>query len=1157
MKKRNNKKKQSSLSRILASSEKKHVIHDLFFKNLSGGEINNSIRHIAHHRHFRSAIDLSGTGYENFYERKTPKAPIDKNIGWCLGLLEYHAEKIQFFLNVEQEIIWLLLNDDAWRIIKLLDEIDSVCGYSMWSIGLRGSILGMLGMMEEKRNFLTEISTENQGNSFFRALASLVANKYEDGNLVTPESGFLEQKVRRSFAGETLHFLMYKVVPTNFEFEYDFSHILNIEKNSSPIDIFKCLFDIVTYSVYAANDIYSSEARVMIRNMNRLFSSPSLSGLANFYGERTEWNFNDVEYELLDLYTSGNYSKVCDIIEGDLSLCRKFALFELWARSNCRVQRNTTGFIGEILKSTTSMMLKDADFERSIVALSMHCHCFGILPWFKELQYLIVRETRFLSAERNQRLYLASISLSEVASPLKRNCIPEPLCSEYAEKIRIFKPNSVVVKLYENITPHSPSDWYVSGVTGMDKLRAKKYFAQSLISQERYYEAIRLLEKLRESTDMLVVNDATRILISTYIEMGKLEEAIEMYVKAVMDNSFLLRTFDNKSIAVACENLTHSSKSISVPISLSFYSHFVDDSFDPALKYSFERFLTNNGVESPLELFSSLAFDKNQLLYFFEHVCVPKNMRLYLFFSSPNEIEECRIEICKKLIEQKHSVDTLISEVKDRTRRLVIQNATKHVENSRIYSDTNNFMMSSDYRLIFDSFIELQTNDYSSEADEKILKDIFDKSKLKNETHLINRSYTIHIQNIILNEKNSIFLKLCKIARDEFTFGVKGLSGHLSTRIRHGHFPNAVRKCVSENHLISPKQAVSAGYKRNIIWVEKFSNLSPFALNSISKIFAEFSTKYDALIKEVNDGWFQINVIDQDMSGLDQGELNDLALFNYSTTAFEAYCIQKRLPINADYSDFVKTIIQWLWDRTEINLEKIRKKISSDFRERAFKLLDSLETEMFKVIGPGEDMTEFSESIVQSRMRLTSAVDVFIGWFTRSQGLTVPMFDSDIAVTIARLSAGADVNHQDVSGIQFQGRTLCYFVDVLYVLLENCVTKSNLSREDLKIDTKLERNKQFTVLSVTNNCKVKENLELENKKLQCYRDPYGKEEFTLKAAQGEGGTGFFKVWKSLAKDLELQHQIIFGYEAVDRFNVSITIDNNEFEKVRYHESPDN
>ncbi len=55
-------------------------------------------------------------------------------------------------------------------------------------------------------------------------------------------------------------------------------------------------------------------------------------------------------------------------------------------------------------------------------------------------------------------------------------------------------------------------------------------------------------------------------------------------------------------------------------------------------------------------------------------------MKLYLEFDSAKDIEKYRVLICQHLIDRLYAIDGMIREAKERSRQLVLIDATKHVE---------------------------------------------------------------------------------------------------------------------------------------------------------------------------------------------------------------------------------------------------------------------------------------------------------------------------------------------------------------------------------------------------------------------------------------------------------------------------------------------
>lgn len=285
-------KEQSPISKVLASSNKKGLVLKSFFTKLSPQEIRAAVPTLAKHRHFGRAISLGDNGFDGIYVRLTPHADLSKNVGWCLGVLDARIDRVRTFLDLEGEILEALLIGNTEQVLEISCTLDEKCGESIWSIGLKGALLALTGAAEEKRELLSKINDFPGENRFLRTVAGLVATRYEDNATLPAYNNFAEQKIRRGFADETLHFLMYKIVPLNYEFAYDFSHILNVEKNTSVVDVFSCLLDMVRYSIFTTSPIdFRQESELIIKSFCRSFPSDMVNSLANDFDIETPFKF--------------------------------------------------------------------------------------------------------------------------------------------------------------------------------------------------------------------------------------------------------------------------------------------------------------------------------------------------------------------------------------------------------------------------------------------------------------------------------------------------------------------------------------------------------------------------------------------------------------------------------------------------------------------------------------------------------------------------------------------------------------------------------------------------------------------------------------------------------------------------------------------------
>ncbi|RQZ16799.1 tetratricopeptide repeat protein [Burkholderia sp. Bp9031] len=1062
-------------------------------------------------------------------------------------MLEAHKAELQYFLDEQGQLLGQILAEDYAAALHTVDSIEEKVGLSSWGVSLHGTLLSLIDA-DARRGYLSKVISESADNGFFKALAFNLTSRFDDPETLQSESRFFEMKIKRSFVGVMLHFLMYKLVPFNVEFEYDFEKILEIEKESSAVDVFQCLVDFLVNHLHDEDDTTVALCKRVLVDLRRNLQHSSLDNLAVAWGVLEPPTITAAAIEIVDLYTAGDYETVCRRMVEEEALIEHFGLVEIWAKALSRLDTDVCPSAGlsHILLPLRDVLTKSSQYEKSRAMLLAYCHALGMFTWFRELRYLLERETRFYDAVTNEQLRQTSLLLSSLTTPAKAEVLARRGYIDIDTLRFLVTEDSVTARLFNRMRSSIDAEPTSTEMIGIDDTRQLKFRALWNLARHRYAAAIPLLEALLRSDDVRVAQDASRALIEAYRSTGAIEKAADVYVDAVLQNANLLSAFDSSGLAKACSEIIKDSRSISIPIVFSIHSRYIGDEYDAALKYSFERFLVNNEKPNPIDIANSERFTSVKMDYFLRHVCTPEVMKLYLYFDTPKDIEMCRVEVCKLLLERYEGDEELIFEVKDRTRRLVLREAVNHVQGSRIFSDANLLTGSPSvaFKTLFERFSVIRTQDFSGFEDELALSKFL---KLMKEDELLFRNaHTIHVQDIVLNEKNSVFMKLIKLARDQFAFGERGINVYLSTRIRHGHFPNTIRKPLLDNFLLASKATDTAGYKMSRDWQDRV-NPKASAVGVLEQAIVEFSIKLNELVDEVNDNWLRIFTIDQDISGLGKDGEATKSLFNYSVTAVEAYSLQSELGQKAIYTDFVSVAMRWLWERTEGNLIEIRRKIDEEMREKAISMLEELERHAIHNCGI-ENLGDFPDALARARVGLMQAFDTVLGWFTRARGTNILSFDLDIPVQIAKMSVDLQVNFGDASGLCWRGAFLNPFVDVLYILFENAVSKSGLPRDDVMVKVEAKILHDTVVISVENNCSVVADVSAENARLERYRDP-ANSQTPVNVAQGEGGSGFFKLWRLFDKDLNVRHVVKLGYVSEDRFLVEIEIPLIECEKV--------
>ncbi len=1149
---------QSKLSKVFSSSQNNAETRLLYFSNLTPSEIRSNFFKIANQRAFTESVQLTLNGLESIYVAKTPNATLDKNIAWCVGLVCFHAKTIQFALDRESEIQRNVFTGNYELALDTLDQIDQTCGISHWSITLKSSIQTLISEADEGNSLTKKSPSPDNYNSLLRTVVYYTTSFISDEATLISDFRVLKAEIEKSQLNNAIKdFFFYKFF-SHCETDENFENVFNREKNSSILDVF---FLLITF--FAEKAAKEQEIKVgnnfhdFVKALNDSFQYSPIQRIANSFGIETTWEVSPELFNMVDQYSSGDYDKVAELVSDKALFSYDYSLSELITKAYLRSCNKSSDIqLSTIPRAIVSVLTKNDDFKTSLTRLLYYSYKFRSLIWFRQLQYFLQREYLSSSAGNEKDLFDNLILIhSKLSTPRISKVISPELQTAYLKALKKASPGSATIKLYEAVRDKDRE--LISQTVGIDSLRAKKYTAAILSSEGQYEEACKLLQTLKISGDDFTKIEATKELVRNLLLQGNLEEAIQNFVEIVLENNNVLYSFDAYGILSKTEKLLKTNANIDIPIALSLYSRFVDSNLESNLKYSFETFLTNNKVTNPTELFGQEEkFGEKKLYYFLDKVCIPQVMSLFSFFTSMRQIEECRLKICNYLLNKTEDNDGILSEIISINKLLLTKRAVKKVDHSRIFVDQSVFFGrdSEPFRALFERYKELSTkNDYSTYDDEKTLKTLLfsiKNSDLKDSGEPLT-VYLSAVQPLIaLNKKNSTFLSLAKLIKHEFTYGEKGLNSYLSTRIRHGVFPAAFRNPISDESLYFPPSAKFDEFAQN--WLSAHPNLdenNKTELDQLWKLLVHFSSEYDKIITKINDEWLRI----YSLEGLDKSDdrrQESKALFDYNTSSLDCFYLQEELPISPSYEDFINVTLKWLWDKTEFNLTQVKNKLKGEAQDQAIKLLDCLKEDVLRSKVSESTKHELCNSIERAKQGLKVTIESICSWFTHNDiDDEQEEFDIDIAVDIVARSLNLNVETENNIKCLFTERNLFHLVDLFHILLENAVSKSNVSRDVLYIQILI--NKTFDekiVIEVKNNFNPTSSIEHLNSSLDFYRDAYGDEELIADIIQQEGGTGFFKIWKILQKDLEINHS--FEVEIDEDLNFCVKLTLNPSTKLR-------
>lgn len=1123
------------------------------FQELSAKEIQNVLPRLLKSHHFKNVVVLHSDRFsKNAYDVSgLIITPLDKSLHTILGLALVKIEIIKKLAIHEKNITKHILFNEFESAHKTLNESIKDFGISLWYVFLKSSLLDIENKTEEKNETIVKI-LKNNNNGYVRYLIKNSTNRID-------ESGFFSESMSAykhslsAFNYRCGPHIYYRMTPYDVGHNYDYTTIFNYEKNSSIIDSFKSMIDFLVNSTYNTSltpEHYELSKRIC-NTLSDEIDYPVLNSLKLLYSPQKVIHVNPIHLSVIDMYTGGEYESLVDSFELYKDELIHFNIFKYYVKSSVILGRcfDENTLLGKIANRLKDIFVKNNDYKKSIDYLESISFSFYELTWFKELHLLIQQEK--CDIQLQDHYTKPSYLLSEVNGPLKEPLVHHDNMEGYNS---LMKQMTTSTRYLKHAYASSP---FITNKIIVFSEKNPKQLALRDIENGNYPAAISYLEKEVEKHDTLTNNELSKILSDAYMSNNNLHEAIDFCAKACMKNPHSIFLFNTDKICEMLKDKKTHLGCIYTPILISFHQRYKNNKYLSLQRFSLERFLTENKMASAQDFINSIGMhDEQEVKYFLEYVFTTENMKLNLLFGGTKSIENNRITVVNHLLSLDQKNERITDELKEIAKSQVLMKATQQIENSKIYADAAKLKTSaaSIYSEQFDKYISLLKTFVSIRSKNKpgiILVDntnIGDILNIVTETlnkRQLNKETAFEIQ----SELYITFERLISQIRDEFIFGTNGLNSNLSTRIRHGHFPNTFRRSLVTEKFLVAQASQPASIKSNEYWNSKLKVTHDTEYELLDEIFYQFHKEFEGIINEVNDKWLQIKITSTELDEFtDPKNNNEQAMFDFTITEEEYKKLIMSVQTNMTYQDFILDVIDWLWSKTDTALNQVRLKINSELRENAARVIRNLQMEVNKIVHDDSSLNDFNDSINRAREALSMNIDTIVSWFKKSEVSQIEDYDFDTVIEITGKAVALKVERDITLAAKLQGRTLTYFVDILYIFLENAVSKSNLTRDDLIVMVQLQSlEKETYSLSISNNCLPIDDLIEKNRELTLYHQQLNSATDYLVGSQKEGKSGYKKVTKILKDEMKIDFSLDFEYETNQKFTVTLLF--NNFEKV--------
>jgi len=1082
---------------------------------------------------------------------------LEDEINWFFLTMRKYEDKLNSFIDLKNQYDNLLLTGKYNDALNIIDKIDEKVCFSLWSVENRLLIKEMIDGLEENKLYLNEVNDKNKSGRIIqladflskRAEKDLSSNRYKNdiANSLTRVDGNLKN--------ETTEYYLFKTNYHELKIYEEKCFINSIEFQNSLIDRYLVLIRLLQ------NHLINNEGekdREMLKSRlyyasKKLHDDILVDNMRRYIEPGIDFPENRIDFkaiEILDNYSAGNYPQVVEELEVYLkNKPNNYEFYILYVKCllNLRIDFKPIGkieaFQNLILHETYSLLERKNQPEFAGQNLTKIAFQLDSLSIASQI-------INFVSIELDSNHHNTKLALlnSQFVNPIFYKVYDKPSdVNVFFRKLgKIFPKSSTVNFLFLKNNKTIDNSIETLNISENRKSIYKAFFFQE---EEQYEEAIKIWSEL------LVKNDTVNHLYESivlnlylcYYDMGMLDNCIELLVKTYFFNPNHIKRLNASLIreSVRESRFNNVSKNISLPL---FY--WITESEESSICNTYELFLSECGVTMPSELIQNIPQDINReyLIYFLDNVCNIETFKHSIFIEGSNHRLEERLGICKFLEEfDKKNSDKYAEEISVIEKQTLVQKGLQEYDESKIFINKKMIVNSllKELEADFKRFVKLN----SVLGDRSILlmsPEGINSVMLKEAGKTKSKSQSPFSESPLFDMVKEMFYEV----RDKFLSSEYGLSAYLSTRIRHGVFEGEVRPQFEKLKLITEKDSESGIYKSNEYW----QDINPKIKNSIQSFLAEFSFKIDNLINSVVKKNLQIKIENKNQDGWFDYEFNDnLVDKDLKPDSLSLSQLYLEVSKKKKFDDFVNSCFDLLWNKTDLNLSRIRNELKSNVINDFEQIIEKLETDLMTIINRDE-LPDLFQNIMTSRVNVQNDINRIIGWFNRS-GTQIKDFKINKVVEITKENTNKhyegknkriELTENIETDVLIKGEYLPYLIDLMKIFFDNILRHTKQSSGIVPTHIEIRTNSQKTNLALNIFNDLYGNVEEERDSIEEYLNKF---EANISKSLTETNSGFHKAIRILESDFgNKNNQIKIGTNDANKFYIKCAINIEKLKK---------
>jgi len=871
------------------------------------------------------SIENVGVSKKNLFSKD-----FKNEIDWFLVSLRKYKAEIEIFLNLKKEFESQFMLGEYTKALTTVDESINLLGYSTWAITCKFLIYEYTSSQDKAKILLSEVIEKNKEGTFTASLVNFISQKTERKLSAYKYDSDLFKSLKHVKSNLDKSNLDYYNFQLNFFENHNYTelnNVLNFDYCNSIIDKYLTFRRVIFYAISneIETDYIITKLKYSLSKVNdNFFNTICLLFDINVLNK----NYFDSNYlKIIDLYYTGQHEEVCKEIKRQITnYADNFTFINLYSRSLVFQNKvfmpiiETPCLINEIAENLFKIYNRASNPVESLYSLYQTSKNLDGFDVNFQLNSFIKREQ---NSELNNKFYYYSLPKSD---PL----IFDILTAGSESSISIFE--KITSQTYNSVALKYKYNLFNGEYEQIDEICCNKYLidkAKHLFDSKEYSDSLEIWQDIYDENQEIppLYETAIEYIFKIYCLTERYDDCLKWYVDSFIKNPYAIYKIDTNDVQKALRKGRY--KNVTINIYLPIFISLVSTDENEKC-FTIELFCKKNDAVYPSDLVKNVTIPKDaylEILFFIS--CNNETLNNFRHLNTTKRRLEERIQLCNFLaIEYPENSERYIQELNLLTNELIIYEGTQKLDDSKIYANDQAILNKE-----LDEFEGLY-NRYITIAG-LYLQNIKILTINKNELRYLNKKNDVEFSQTDVEYSEQAhfdaFYSLFSVILDKFLYSKFGIVTYLSTRIRHGVFLGELRPEFEKHNIIFFKNKLKDKYEPNSYWLLN-SQLNDIERDKLISLLTDFSDKIDTLISSIIKENIQIKVNNENNNGW----------FDYEFSVAELDDHSYSLYYEDDYKKFCKKTLEILWQRTDVNLESIRKILLEEVKPKFINIINEL-----------------------------------------------------------------------------------------------------------------------------------------------------------------------------------------------------------------------